>query len=147
MKLARCMLLLALTACTGPSGSTFDQSKQYGLVVYRPGSYIGTVHRAYVKVNGEKLCNLGNGEFANLPVSGTVALTASKYQLPGQSTITVQSPTYVKIEQRNPLAGLSQNESAEDAANGPFIFTVVPEAVARKELKGSEHVCVTKEKL
>jgi len=139
------LTLLALSACglgegTGPK---FDAAKQYGLVVYRPGSYIGTVHRAYVKLNGQKLCSIGNGEFASANVAGPVALTASKYQLAGMSEITTNAPAYVRIEQRNPLAGVSI--SNEDAAGGPFIFTVVPEVVARKELKGAQHMCLTKE--
>lgn len=147
------LVLLFLTACSanGPQFGELNLSKadQPALVVYRPSHLWASGNFFEIDIDGVPTCKIFNGGFyvAKNIKNKTVNVSSSMFAVPGTSRILVdiepKKTHYVKIELNDSkqamgigagLVGMLVAEGGPDPS-GPFIFTLVDEDQAKRDLK------------
>lgn len=150
--------LLLLTGCAaqGPvySEAAIPKGEGATLVVYRNMAYLGNQAGLYpVHVNGKE-CRLHPGSFfAVNGLKGESKITASSWDAPGTSKVTLNvqpnKTHYVRMDADNGrqvatvvggLAAVSLMEASNPA--GPFILAEVSESEAKRELASLKQDCL-----
>lgn len=157
MRISVLLILAVLTACTsnGPvySGIKPDKDKAT-IVVYRIPHWVGSGGYYPVDINGREECNLSyKAFFVRQYQPQEINVTASLALAPGTSRISVKGEKgriyYFRIEQdqgKNTgaiMGGLVGGLVAEGVSNnqGPFVFTLMPEDGAKRELATLNQDC------
>lgn len=140
------LLSLSVTACTTASGPLYSDSHDPSIIVYRT-DWPYRIRPYSVDVNGLHGCDLHANAFFILSPD-RVNLTASLWDQPGTSKITVKGPAYVRIDYSQAkywsgvAAGLIGELATEGINNGPYVFTIVAKEQALQELHGLHQDCL-----
>lgn len=146
MKKITLALTLLLGGCSATGPEYHDQHAN--LVVYRLDRTAGFASDIDIEANGLALCDLSSGGFvATNRFNGVVTLTASQWEMPGTTRLTVTTPSYVRAtydpSMGFALAGFvgALAEQAASSHSGPFQFESVAPEIAKKELQGLKQQC------